>query len=73
MLFFAFPTGVRFLKVREGFIPFHAPRELSIAMKEMQEVGRIVVVKQRKECLLKVNFLKCSVGAAGHLGDVGFI
>lgn len=35
MLFLAFPAGVRFLKVREGFIPFHAPRELSIAMKEM--------------------------------------
>lgn len=37
----AFPIGVRFLKVHEGFVLFHAPRELSVAMKEMQEVGRM--------------------------------
>lgn len=41
MLSLAFPIGVRFLKVHGGFVPFHAPRELSIAMKEMQEMGRI--------------------------------
>lgn len=27
--------GVRVPKVQEGFIPFHAPGELSITMKEM--------------------------------------
>lgn len=41
MLFFAFPIGIRFLKVHKGFVPFHAPRELSIAIKEMQEMYRI--------------------------------
>lgn len=41
MLSLAFPIGVRFLQVRGGFVPFQAPRELSIAMKEMQEMGRI--------------------------------
>lgn len=41
MLSLAFPVGVRFPKVHEGFIPFHVPRELSIVVKEMQEIGRI--------------------------------
>lgn len=39
-----FPIGIRFLKVQEGFIPFQAPRELSITMKKhsvLQEMGRI--------------------------------
>lgn len=42
MLSLAFPMGVRCLKVRGGFVPFHAPRELSIAMKEVQEMGGIM-------------------------------
>lgn len=37
----AFLIGIRFLKVHKGFIPLYAPRELSIAMKEMQKIGRI--------------------------------
>lgn len=56
MLFLAFPTGVRFLKVCEGFIPFHAPRELSIAMKEMQEVGRISGGQAKKRVPFKGKF-----------------
>lgn len=56
MLFLAFPFGVRFLKVHEGFIPFHAPRELSIAMKEMQEVGRISGGQAKKSAPFKGKF-----------------
>lgn len=41
MLSPVFPIGVRFLNVHEGFLPLHAPGELSIAMEEMQEMGRI--------------------------------
>lgn len=37
----AFLILIRFLKVHKGFIPLYAPRELSIAMKEMQKIGRI--------------------------------
>lgn len=39
--FLAFPIGIRFLKVHKGFVPFHAPRELCVAIKEMQEMYRI--------------------------------
>lgn len=62
----AFLIGIRFLKVRKGFIPAHAPRELSIAVKGMQKVGRItngprgLQRKQtnKKEHILKENFLE---------------
>lgn len=67
MLSLAFPVGVRFLKVHEGFVPFHAPRELSIARKEMQEMGRITDgqrgwQRKKKECILKENFLEMLCG-----------
>lgn len=46
----SFLSGIRFLKVRKGFVPFHAPTELSIAMKKkMQEmVGLQLAQWQRK-------------------------
>lgn len=50
----AFPIGVGVLKGHEGFIPFHAPRGLSIAMKGVREAGRISDGQRgwpRKECL----------------------
>lgn len=51
MLFLAFPIGVWFVKVHEGLVPFCAPRELSKAMKEMQEMGRITDGPRNKSAL----------------------
>lgn len=74
MLFLAYPIGVSFLKVHEGFIPFHAPRELSIAMKEMQEMGRISDGQRRlprkEKCLLKENFLEMLCGCCWSPGEM---
>lgn len=61
----AFLIGIRFLKVHKGFIPAHAPRELSIAVKEMQKVGRITNGPRGLQGKLSGDN---SVGAAVHLG-----
>lgn len=66
-----FPIGIRCLKVHIGFVPFHAPRELSIAMKEMQEVGRITDCprERQRQQTNRVYFKGKIFGdPAGHLG-----
>lgn len=46
----AFLNGIRFLKVHKGFIPFYAPRELSIAIKRCRkQVGLQMVQEGCKE------------------------